>query len=310
MKVYVLDPFHQAGVAYLRQHADIVRWDELSVREWQAHADGVVVRRSRIGDTELGKAGRLKVIAKQGVGIENIDLEAARRRGVVVCNSPGINSETVAEMSLALGLAVSRRIAEFDRMIRAGDVVERSTFLGVGCWRKTVGVIGMGNIGTHAARKWRGAFEATILGYDPYAPPSAWADLPHERVDSLEELLTRADVVTLHLPLTEETRHLISGRELAMMKPDAILVNVSRGGIVDEQALYESLSSGHLTGAGLDVFEREPPRSTNPLASLRNVVVTPHAAGGTEENQRRSSIAAAKQVIDVLTGGVPSHRLV
>jgi len=221
-----------------------------------------------------------------------------------------VNSEAVAEMALALGLAVARRVAELDRQIRSGEVVERSSFLGLERWQKRVGVVGMGNVGTRVARKWHGAFDARILAYDPHVAKGAWADLPHERVGSLEDLLPEVDLLTLHLPLTAETRQLIGRRELALMRPTAILVNTSRGGIVDEAALCEALRSGRLFGAGLDVFETEPPTVANPLVGLPNVVATPHAAGGTRENQERSSRLAAQQLLDVLEGREPFHRLV
>jgi D-3-phosphoglycerate dehydrogenase len=166
----------------------------------------------------------------------------------------------------------------------------------------------MGNIGTRLAKKWHFAFDAHILAYDPFAPPSAWSELPHERVSSLKELLPRVDVLSLHLPLTPESHHMIGLEELKMMKSQAILINVSRGGLVDEEALYTVMQQGHLFGAGLDVFEhQEPPSSDHPLLSLDNVVSTPHAAGGTVETQIRSSLQVAQQVIDVLSGKPAAH---
>lgn len=311
MKVYILDRLHEAGVEFAVKHADeVVCWDDPAVTNWHIDADALIVRRARITEADLHAAKVLKVISKQGVGVENIDLASAERHRVAVCNSPGVNSETIAEMSVALGLAVSRRIVEFDRMIRAGELVERSDYLGVGCWQKVVGVVGMGNIGIEAARKWKGAFDAKILAYDPYTPNPAWANLEHERVASLVELLPRVDILTLHLPLTSETRNLIGAPELSLMKESAIVINVSRGGIVHEGALFEALDNGRLFGAGLDVFEVEPPSRSHPLLSRSDVVATPHAAGGTEDNQRRSAIAAAKGAIDVLRGSEPFHRVV
>ena len=310
MKVYILDPFFASGVELVMQHAEVVRWDDPRVREWHADADGLMVRMSRVTADDFARAKRLKVVSKQGVGIETIDLEAAREFGVTVCNTPGVNSEAVAEMALALALAVTRRVTELDRQIRSGEVVQRSNFLGFEMWQKTVGVVGMGNIGPRVARKWHGAFDARLLAYDPYAPSGAWADIPHERVGSLDELLPRVDLLTLHLPLTPETRHLVGRRELALMKPTAVLVNPSRGGIVDEAALYDALTSGGIFGAGLDVFESEPPTIANPLIGLPTLVATPHAAGGTYETQERSSLATAQQLLDVLAGKEPFHRVV
>jgi D-3-phosphoglycerate dehydrogenase len=204
---------------------------------------------------------------------------------------------------------VARRVAEFDRMIRGGETVQRSNLLGLGALEKTVGVVGMGNIGTRTALKWQRAFDAKIIAYDPHAPSDAWADIPHERVASLDDLLPRADILTLHLPLNDETRNLIDARALDLMKETAILVNVSRGGIVNEMALYNALKAGRLFGAGIDVFEVEPPTAAHPLLKLPTVVATPHAGGGTRETQEKSSELVARQVLDVLAGKEPIARV-
>ena len=309
MKIYILDQFVSSGVEFATQHADVVRWDDPRVKNWHEDADGFMVRITPLTAEDFAKAKRLRVVAKQGVGVNLIDLVAAKARGVIVCNTPGVNSEAVAEMGLALALAVTRRVAEFDRRIRAGGVVKRTHFLGIELWEKTVGVIGMGNVGTRIARKYHAAFNAKLLAYDPYAPDDHWPDIPHERLSSLDELLPRVDLLTIHTPLTPETRHLIGRRELSIMKETAVLVNVSRGEIVDEEALYDALKSGRLFGAGLDVFKKEPPTTDNPLVSLPNVVSTPHAAGGTRETQEKSSLVTAQQLVHVLGGGQPLNRV-
>lgn len=302
MKIYVLDAFQEAGVELARQHADVVCWPDPQIKDWPEHADAVMVRMTPITAEQLARAKHVKLICKQGVGYDTIDIEAAKRHGIAVSRTPGVNSDAVAEMAMALALAVTRRVARFDRMLRAGEEIVRPRYLGVEMTGKTVGIVGMGNIGTAAMRKWVGAFNARIIAYDPYVPADRWADTPHVRASSLREVLTQADLLTLHVPLTDETRHMIGRDELALMKSDAVLVNASRGGIVDEQALYESLSAGHLFGAGLDVFEVEPPPPDHPLLSLPNVVATPHAAGGTSDTQVRSSLRVATQVLDALAG--------
>lgn len=309
MKIYILDQYVSSGVEFAAQHAEVVRWDDPRVKNWHEDADGLLVRTTPLTAEDFAKAKKLRVVAKQGVGVNLIDLAAAKARGVIVCNTPGVNSEAVAEMGLALALAVTRRVAELDRRIRAGEVVKRINFLGVELWEKTVGIVGMGNIGTRIARKYHAAFNTKLLAYDPYVPRDRWPDIPHERVASLEELLPRVDLLTIHTPLTEETRHLIGRRELALMKAAAVLVNVSRGEIVDEEALYDALKSGRLFGAGLDVFKKEPPTNDNPLVGLPNVVATPHAGGGTRETQDRSSLVTAQQLIHVLGGGQPMNRV-
>lgn len=308
MKIYILDPFHEAGIALARQNADVVCWPDPAIKNWHEDADAVMVRMTRITAADLERAKHLKIICKQGVGVDTIDLDAAKRHGIPVCHTPGVNREAVAEMGLALALSVSRCVTHFDHMLRAGDKVDRSRFLGVEMHGKAVGIVGMGNIGTVMAGKWRGAFDAKIFAYDPYVPADRWSGIAHTRVNSLHEMLPLVNLLTLHVPLTQETRHMIGRDELAMMKKDAVLINVSRGGVVDEQALYDSLKDGHLFGAGLDVFEVEPPPSDHPLLSLANVVATPHAAGGTFDTQIRSALQVAQQVIDVLNGQEPVNR--
>ncbi|MGA2993019.1 hydroxyacid dehydrogenase [Bradyrhizobium sp.] len=305
MKIYVLDAFHLSGVELAEKQAEVIRWDDPRAKNWHEDADGLMVRGKKVAAEDMARAKKLRVISKQGVGLDNIDLEAAKAHGIAVCRTPGVNSEAVAEMALSLGLSVVRRVTEFDRMTRADGKVQRANFLGYESWQKTVGIVGMGNIGTLVARKWRGAFDAKIIGYDPYVPANRWSELPHKRAVSLEEMLPQVDILSLHLPLTPESRNMIDATRLALMKPSAIVVNTSRGGIVNEAALYQAISSGKLFGAGFDVFEVEPPTSDHPLMSLPTFVGTPHAAAGTIETQARSSMLAASQLLEALAGGQP-----
>jgi len=309
MKIYALDQFDEAGLALAAQRVEIVRWDDPRRRNWHEDADGLMVRLTPLTAEDFARARKLRAVCKQGVGVESIDLVAATARGITVCNTPGVNSEAVAELALVLGLSVGRRVAEMDRAVRSGNRVLRENYLGVESWGRTVGIIGMGNIGTKVARKWHGAFSSRLIAYDPYVPAGHWPDIPHTRAASLEEMLPQLDLLTLHLPLTAGSRGMIGAHALSLMKPGAILVNAARGGIVDEAALYKALSSGHLFGAGLDVFAVEPPTTDNPLVSLPNVVSTPHAAGGTLDTQRNSSLAVAGQLLDVLDGKEPWARV-
>jgi D-3-phosphoglycerate dehydrogenase len=307
MKVYVLDRMHPGGVELLARHGEVVRWDDPRVGGWHADAEGIIVRLTPVAAGDLARAKRLKAVVKHGVGVDNIDLAAARDKGVVVCNTPGVNADAVAELALGLALAVARRVAECDRRIRADGTIDRAQFLGVELGGKTVGVIGMGNIGTRVARKFHAAFGARILAYDPYVPADHWPDIPHERLASLDEMWPRADVVTPHVPLTAETRGIIGRAGLARMKPTAIVVNAARGGVVDEQALLDALKAGKIFGAGLDVFAAEPPTSRDPLLGLPNVVATPHAGGNTLETLAKSSIACAQTLLAVLDGNIPAR---
>ena len=296
MKVFLLDSFHPAGIEYASQHAEIVRWDDPRVKNWPEEADAVMVRGTKIREADLARAKKLKIISKQGVGYDNIDVAAAKKHGIPVVRTPGVNKEAVAEMALGLAISVGRRIAELDRRIRAQEKMDRTKILGTEMWGKTVGVVGVGNIGSRVAHKWKSAFETKLIGYDPHRK------IDFEQAEKLDDLLRKADLVTLHVPLSDETRHMIGKRELALMKPTAILINTCRGGVVDEAALYEALRAGKLFGAGIDVWEVETPRVDSRLLELPNVVCTPHAAGGTEETQIRSALQVAAQAIDALHG--------
>ncbi|AUL20028.1 NAD(P)-dependent oxidoreductase [Bordetella holmesii] len=313
-KIYVLDAFHPSGPQWLNGRAEVIPFNDPRRAHWREDADGVMVRMTPLTEADFAKARRLKAVVKQGVGVNTIDLDAARRHGIVVANTPGVNSEAVAELALALALAVARRVGQFDRMIRAGEEIERPKLLGLGLQGKTVGVIGMGNIGVRAAAKFQAAFGCQVLAYDPFYKPRAqndpWAFIDHERIDRLEALWPRLDLLTVHVPLTDATRHMVGARELAAMREGAIVVNVSRGGIVHEADLYDAIRSGHIFGAGLDVWqEREPPVSEHPLLSLPTVVATPHAGGGTAETQERSSLQVAQELFKVLEGGQPESRV-
>ncbi|HYG55922.1 MAG TPA: NAD(P)-dependent oxidoreductase, partial [Burkholderiales bacterium] len=248
---------------------------------------------------------KAKVICKQGVGYDTIDIAAAKKHGIPVCRTPGVNSEAVAEMAMALALSVARRTTEADRLIRAGVPVQRPDILGVEMSGKTVGIIGLGNIGRLSARKWRAAFDCGILFYDPYVESDAY-----EKCETLGAMLPRVDLLTVHCPLNDETRGMVGAKELALMKPTAIVVSTARGGIVDEAALYEALTNQRLFGAGLDVWDEiEPPRKDHPLLQLPNVVATPHTAGNTHETQARSSLQTAMLAVEVLQGKPARNRV-
>ncbi|OJJ57962.1 hypothetical protein ASPSYDRAFT_32049 [Aspergillus sydowii CBS 593.65] len=313
-RIYVLDPYHPDAISLLQQQTawiDVVLWDgnDNIKSTWHEHASGLLIRsETQLNANDFHLARNLRVVAKQGVGVDNIDLEAARAAGVAVHNTPGLNSESVAELTLALGLALSRRVVEVDRMQRGGGRIVRSGMLGRSLFRKTVGIVGMGNIGRLSARKWIGACEVRVIGYDPVAPLDVWREgenpIPHTRVQALDELLVMSDVVLLHLPLLESTRGLIGDRELDLMKDKAILINAARGGIVDEDALLRALRERKIGGAALDALEIEPPslEKYQDFFDLGNVIITPHIGASTVENQINSGVAAVKTLLAVLQG--------
>lgn len=311
MKVYVLDEMHPAGLAWLSQRAEVIRWDDPACPHWHADADGVMVRAIPVTGDDFRQARRLRVLSKQGVGVNRLDLEAARVCGVTVCNTPGINRVAVAEMAMALVMDLARRVTQQDRLIRQGQHFNRNHYLGMELTGKTVGVVGMGHTGTEFARKMQAAFDAQIVAYAPRGQSPGWAGIKHRRVAHLDELWQTSDVVSLHIPYNDDNHHLVNARALALMQPHSLLVNVSRGGLIDEAALLHALQGGQLAGAALDVWQGvEPPPPDHPLLQLPQVIATPHAAGSTTETQAASSLAVAQQLWHVLNGGEPFHRVV
>ena len=266
-----------------------------------ADAGALVVRSAtKVTAGLLEGARQLRVIGRAGVGVDNIDLEAATRKGIVVMNTPGGNATSVAEHAIALLLALVRRIPSADASIKQGKW-EKKKLQGVELRGKTLGLVGLGKIGSEVARLAQG-FEMRVLAYDPYVSSLVARD-ENVRLVSLEELLKSSDIVSLHASATPETFHLLNARTLALAKPGLRVINCARGELVDEAALLAELESGQVAGAGLDVFETEPPRDTR-LVSHPNVIATPHIAGSTEEAQEIVGIRIAEQVRDYLLLGI------
>ena len=248
----------------------------------------------------LASAQALRVIARIGVGTDSIDLDVATRRGVAVCTTPGANASSTADHAVALMLAALRRITEYDAGVRAARWDRTGDATAWELNRATVGIVGLGAIGRLVRRRLSG-FRAQVLVSDPAAEPE-----PGSELVELDELLRRSHVVSLHLPLTSATRHLIDRRRLALMRPHAVLVNTARGQLVDEDALIDALAAGRLRAAALDVFEREPPASPR-LLELPNVVLTPHIGGVSERSVDEMTRRATDAVVDVLAGRVPAN---
>ena len=246
----------------------------------------------------------LKVVANMAVGYDNVDVEAAKERGVVVTNTPGVLDETTADTAFMLLLAAARRLGESERTLRAGNWEwwGPKLFVGVDVWGKKLGIVGMGRIGQAVARRGKG-FGMEILYHNRSPKEDAEQELDARYVD-LDELLETADFVSIHTPLTEETEHLIGTEELDKMKPTAVLVNTSRGPVVDEEALANALADGSIFAAGLDVYEEEP--KVHPkLLQLENAVLAPHIGSGSAETRDRMAVLAAENIVAVLSGGEP-----
>jgi D-3-phosphoglycerate dehydrogenase / 2-oxoglutarate reductase len=307
--VYVLEQIAPSAVATLRQSCDVVEPGDPRRDRWPEDADGIIVRTSKVTADLLKTAVRLKVVGKHGVGVDNIDLDAARAQGIAVISTPGANANAVAELAVGLALSVARRISLLDRVLREGGL-NGTPPQGFELSGRTVGVVGMGSVGRRTAMLFKNAFGAPLLAFDPFAPDSAFNEVGAERHTSLDAMLAQVDVLTLHIPLSPDTADLIDGRRLGLMRREAILLNLSRGGIVDETALHAALEGGSIAGAASDVFVEEPPAKDHPLLSLGNFVATPHVGAATAESMERMGMDAVAGVVAVLCGGTPRHRVV
>jgi D-3-phosphoglycerate dehydrogenase len=264
-----------------------------------ADVDAILIRSATKVDAEaLAAAKRLKVIARAGVGLDNVDVKAATQAGVMVVNAPTSNIVSAAELAVALLLAAARRVPAADQSLKGGEW-KRSKFTGVELYEKTVGIVGLGKIGVLVAQRLA-AFGMTVIAYDPYVQAGRAAQMG-VRLASLDELLAVSDFVSVHLPKTPETIGLIGDEQLHKVKPEVIIVNAARGGIVDEQALYAALKEGRVAAAGLDVFATEP-CTDSPLFELDNMVATPHLGASTDEAQEKAGIAVARSVRLALSG--------
>ncbi|MFI9407510.1 phosphoglycerate dehydrogenase [Nocardia sp. NPDC052316] len=300
--VLIADKLAQSTVDALGDGVE-VRWvdgpDRPALLAAVPEADALLVRSATTVDAEVLEAGKnLKIVARAGVGLDNVDVPAATERGVMVVNAPTSNIHTAAEHAVTLLLAAARQIPAADATLRE-HTWQRSKFNGVEIFDKTVGVVGLGRIGQLFAARLA-AFETKIVAYDPYVSPARAAQLGIELL-SLDELLERADLISVHLPKTPETKGIIGKEALAKTKPGVIIVNAARGGLVDEQALADAIKSGHVRAAGLDVFETEP-CTDSPLFDLPQVVVTPHLGASTSEAQDRAGTDVAKSVLLALAG--------
>jgi D-3-phosphoglycerate dehydrogenase len=268
--------------------------------------DGLAIRSATKVTAELlAAAKRLRVVGRAGIGVDNVDIEAATAAGIVVMNTPDGNSVTTAEHSIAMIFALARQIPAADLSTQSGKW-EKSRFMGMELTGKTLGVIGCGNIGAIVATRALG-LKMRVVAYDPYLSPDRARDLGIEKLE-LDELLARADIVTLHVPLTDETRGMIDAEALAKTKPGVRIVNCARGGLVDEIALKAALESGHVAGAALDVFSEEPARE-NPLFGVEGVVATPHLGAATTEAQEKVAQQVAEQMCDFLLSGAVANAL-
>lgn len=304
--ILVTEPLAPEGLRRLQEAGHVEQvfgLPEEQLAEALENADALVVRSAtQVTARVLSRVKRLKVIGRAGVGVDNIDVEAATARGVLVVNSPHGNTTAAAELTIALMLSLARRIPQADAALRAGRW-ERKQFVGTEVYGKTLGIIGLGRIGMEVARRGR-ALGMEVIAYDPYVNP-ALAEQNGIKLRDMPGVLAEADFLSLHAPLTDQTRGMIGANELACMKDGVRIINCARGGLIDEQALAAAIRSGKVAGAALDVFAQEPVSPDNPLVRMSENVVTPHLGASTAEAQVAVAVDIAEQVVDVLQGRPP-----
>ncbi len=307
LKVLVKEKIGDSGVELLRAHFDVdlgFDWSDEQLAQRIGEYHGILIRSATKLTAELiDKATNMRAIGRAGVGVDNVDVDAATKRGIVVANAPQSNVVTAAEHTLALLLALARNIPQAHISLTAGKW-ERSKFSGVELYEKTLGIVGFGRIGQLVAARARG-FQMRVVAFDPFVSAERYRELGVEKAENSEEIYAQADFISIHLPKTEETKNWLDAAAFAQMRDGVRILNVARGGLIDEAALKEALDSGKVGGAALDVFPAEP-MTENPLFGYPNVIVTPHLGASTAEATDRAGYQSAEQVVAALDGGVVS----
>ena len=313
-KVIIAEHIDDKGVQLLKQsdRVELIYFDDpvsddvFDQALTDAHA--VMVRSRKMTRERIASAPHLEIIAKHGVGVDKIDVAAATDAGVPVTITPEANSDAVADLALAMMLALSRHLLKADSDLKAGRFTRREHYTGLELGGKTVGIIGLGRIGSRVARRCALGFGMTILAYDPFIDAEYAAQFHAELLETLESLLAAADYVTIHTPLTDLTKDMIREKQLRTMKPDAFIINTARGGIINEDDLYRALTENWIRGAGLDAFVKEPPLpDENPLLKLENILTTPHLGSVARESSIKMATQAAEEILRVVEGSRPKN---
>ena len=309
LKVLVKEKIGDSGVELLKEHFDVdlgFDWTDEELGERIGAYDGILIRSATKLTAELIEQGtNLRAIGRAGVGVDNVDVEAATKRGIIVANAPQSNVVTAAEHTMALLLALARNIPQAYASLTSGKW-ERSKFSGVEVYEKTLGIVGFGRIGQLVATRAR-AFNMRVIAFDPFVSAERYRELGVEKAENSEEIYAQADFITIHLPKTPETQNWLNAEAFAQMRDGVRILNVARGGLIDEAALGDALDSGKVGGAALDVFPSEP-MTENPLFANPKVIVTPHLGASTAEATDRAGYQSAEQVVAALTGGVVARR--
>lgn len=309
MKIYILDPIHTLPLLYAEKIGEVIKWNDEKIADW-SEAEAIVVRTTKVTKEKMLQSPNLKIIAKHGIGVDNIDLQAAKELGIIVTNTPHANMESVAELAVSLILSSARKIPKSLNMIQNGlDKLAPKELTGIELANKTVGLIGLGRIGHRVGEILKNGFNMNVVGFDPYLSNEAAEKLGVKKYEDLKEMLKISDVVSISVPLVPSTVNLIAKEELEVMKESSILINTSRGKIVNEADLYEALKANKIYGAALDVFEVEPPTNTNPLFELDNFIGTPHIGAASEEALIRMGQTALEEIERVKNSEEPLFKL-
>lgn len=305
-KIVYIQPVHEGGMNRLAGKYEVIVAPDTSretIERLIADADAIVTRLTPIDQALIAKGTKLKAIARHGIGVDNIDVEYAASRRIAVITTGNANSLSVAEHAIFAIGSLFKKIPLLDREMRKGNWGSRDKTGATEITGKCIGIVGLGNVGSNLARMAKYGFNMRVLVYDPFASAQAVESHGYEKLDELDELMKRADVVSVHVPLTAETKDLIDERRFQLMKPGSFIINFARGGIINEQALYQALTAGNVAGAALDVFEHEPPDIGNPLFQLDNIILSPHCSYFTEESRIKMSMHLAEKIEEVLGDG-------
>ena len=303
MKVFICESIHPAALELLKSRTEIIdSWDRIG------EADAIINRNLQLPREVLEKAPNLRVIAIHGTGCDGVDMDYCNKHGITVLYVPFLNADSVAELIVTLSLALLRKIAYADRLVTSGAAIANAPecLFGNELGGKTFGLIGCGDIARRVARILIGGFRCRVIGYDPFFSPKA-TEAGIEQCSSLDAVLEQADLFSVSVHLTKETANFINAERLSHCKPGALLINTSRGGIVDEKALYNAIISKRLGGAACDVWLSEPPTVENPLVGLTNVIATPHLGANTDEALRRVGVRMVEDIFTVLNGGTAEY---
>jgi D-3-phosphoglycerate dehydrogenase len=320
MKVLLIEHIHQEAENTLSQKVEIVFPEPQNAAGILAAigaCDALIARGTKITRQMMEAAPKLKVIGRHGVGYDTVDMSAANELSIPVLYTPAANTESVAELAVGFIICSGRNIVEANRAMQSGKLIsdtitmpilaKRNGLVSADTWGKTLGIVGVGRIGSSVARKMMAAFNMQVLGYDPYVDAKTLAGYGVRKVDTLEDLLPRCDFVSLNCPGGEETKHMINARTLALMKPGSYLINTARGTIVDETALLQAIQKKQIDGAATDVYDPEPPVLGSPIIQTDSIIVTPHMGAQTEESLYRMGTTVVQSILDALAGRRPEY---